>query len=142
MLIVDKATYIVFSDDDLPPGDPNHTHSLYISVSCLGYSVSSILLDNDFALNVYPLVTAVALSFVPYDFEPCTQIVRAYNSTKREVLGTLMMNLHIGPTTFPIVFQVLRILISFNLLLGLPWIRRARAIISSLHQNVKFIYEG
>ena len=31
---------------------------------------------------------------------------------------------------------------SFNLFLGRPWIHRAGAIPSSLHQKVKFIYEG
>ena len=118
MLTENRANYIVFSDDDLPPGDPNYTHLLYISVSCLGHRVSSILLDNGFALNFYHLVTTIALSFVPSNFKPYTWIVRANNSTQRKVLDTLVMNLHIGPTIFPIVFQVLRILISFNQLLG------------------------
>ena len=31
---------------------------------------------------------------------------------------------------------------SFNLLLGRPWIHRARTIPDSLHQKVKFIHEG
>ncbi|RVW67758.1 hypothetical protein CK203_065011 [Vitis vinifera] len=37
---------------------------------------------------------------------------------------------------------VLRIPTSFNLLLGQPWIHRAGAIPSSLHQKVKFIHDG
>ncbi|RVW75924.1 hypothetical protein CK203_051824 [Vitis vinifera] len=37
---------------------------------------------------------------------------------------------------------VLRIPTSFNLLLGRPWIHRAGAIPSSLHQKVKFIHES
>ncbi|KAL6350182.1 hypothetical protein AAG906_004122 [Vitis piasezkii] len=47
-----------------------------------------------------------------------------------------------GPTTFPTLFQVLRIPTSFNLLLGRPWIHRAEAILYSLHQKVKFIHDG
>ncbi|RVW62795.1 hypothetical protein CK203_058919 [Vitis vinifera] len=38
--------------------------------------------------------------------------------------------------------MVLKIPTSFNLLLGRPWIHRAGAIPSSLHQKVKFIHEG
>ena len=56
-------------------------------------------------------------------------------------MGTLMIELLIGLTTFPTLFQVLRIPTSFNLLLGRPWIHRAGAIPSSLHQNVKFIHD-
>ncbi|RVW20046.1 hypothetical protein CK203_114957 [Vitis vinifera] len=68
--------------------------------------------------------------------------VRVYDSTKREVMGTLVIDLQIGPTTFSTLFQVLRIPTSFNLLLGQPWIHKARVIPSSLHQKVKFIHDG
>ncbi|RVW60418.1 Transposon Ty3-I Gag-Pol polyprotein [Vitis vinifera] len=81
----------------------------------------SVLLDNSSTLNVCPLATAIALGYAPSDFGPSTQTVRAYDSTRREVL---------------------RIPTSFNLLLGRPWIHRAGAIPSSLHQKVKFIHEG
>ena len=56
-------------------------------------------------------------------------------------MGTLMIEWLIGSTTFPILFQVLRIPTSFNLLLGRPWIHRAEALPSSLHQKVKFIHD-
>ncbi|RVW21434.1 hypothetical protein CK203_108817 [Vitis vinifera] len=68
--------------------------------------------------------------------------VRAYDSTRREVMGTLEIELLIGSAIFATVFQVLRIPASFNLLLGQPWIHRVRAIPYSLHQKVKFIHDG
>ncbi|RVW39426.1 Transposon Ty3-G Gag-Pol polyprotein [Vitis vinifera] len=115
---------------------------LYITVGCSGRRVPSVLLDNDSALNVCPLATAIALGFAPSDFGPSTQTVRAYDSTKREVMGTLVIDLQIGLATFSTLFQVLRIPTSFNLLLGRPWIYVAGAIPSSLHQKVKFIHDG
>ena len=57
-------------------------------------------------------------------------------------MGTLEIELLIGPTIFVTLFQVLRIPISFNLLLGRPWIHKAGAIPYSLHQKVKFIHDG
>ncbi|KAL6316726.1 hypothetical protein AAG906_019657 [Vitis piasezkii] len=139
MMTTDRATCIVFSADDLPPEGSNHTRPLYITVVCSGYRVSSVLLDNGSALNVCPLAIAIALGFAPSILvPPCT--VRAYDS--REVMGTLTIDLLIGPTTFSILFQVLRIPASFNLLLGRPWIHQAGAIPSSLHQKVKFIHDG
>ena len=57
-------------------------------------------------------------------------------------MGTLEIELRVGLATFVIIFQVLRIPSSFNLLLGRPWIHRAEAIPSSLHQKMKFIHEG
>ena len=133
MVTTGRATCIVFSDDDLSPDGPNHTRPLYISVSCSGRRVSSVLLDNGSALNVCPLATAIALGYAPSDFGPSTQTVQAYDSIRREVMETLEIELLIGPTTFPTLFQVLRIPTSFNLLLGRAWIHRAGAIHSSFH---------
>ncbi|RVW96485.1 hypothetical protein CK203_029680 [Vitis vinifera] len=96
MMTAGRATCIVFSDDDLPPEGSDHTRPLYISVGCSGRRVPSVLLDNGSALNT----------------------VRAYDSTRREVMGTLEIELLIGPATFVAIFQVLRIPTSFNLLLG------------------------
>ncbi|WKA05482.1 hypothetical protein VitviT2T_023446 [Vitis vinifera] len=142
MMTAGRATCIVFSDDDLPPEGSDHTRPLYISVGCSGRRVPSVLLDNGSALNVCPLATAIALGYAPSDFGPSTQTVRAYDSTRRKVMGTLEIELLIGPATFVAIFQVLRIPTSFNLLLGRPWIHRAGAIPSSLHQKVKFIHDG
>ncbi|RVW77305.1 Transposon Ty3-I Gag-Pol polyprotein [Vitis vinifera] len=111
MMTAGRATCIVFSDDDLPPEGSGHTRPLYISVGCSGRRVPSVLLDNGSALNVCPLATAIALGYAPSDFGPSTQTVRAYDSTRREVMGR-------------------------------PWIHRAGAIPSSLHQKVKFIHDG
>ena len=118
MMTVDRVTCIVFSIDDLPLEGFDHTHPLYITIVCSGHRISSIILDNGYVLNVFPLVTTVALGFASSYFGPSTQTVRAYDDTQREVMGTLNIDVLIGPTTFSILFQVLRILASFYLLLG------------------------
>ena len=100
MLTTSRASFIVFSEDDLPPEGSDHTRPLHISVGCLGRRVPSVLLDNGYALNVCPLATAIALRYGPIDLEPSTQTVRAYDSTRREVMGTLTLELMIGPVVF------------------------------------------
>ena len=71
-LTADRATCIVFSNDDLPLERSDHVQPLFIDVACSGRRVSSVLLDNGFALNVCPLVTTITLGFSPYDFGPFT----------------------------------------------------------------------
>ena len=141
-LTADRATCIVFSDNDLPHEGSNHVFPLFIDVACSGRRVSSVLLDNGFALNVCPLVTSIALGFSPFDFGPSIQTVRAYDGTQRTVMGTLTTHVMIASVRYSILFQVLRIQSSFNLILGRPWIHEPGAIPSSLHQKVKFIHEG
>ena len=110
----------MFSDNDLPPEESDHVPPLFIDVACSGHRVLSVLLDNSSALNVCPLVTAIALGFSPSDFGPFIQTVRAYDRTKRTVMGTLTTHVMIGSVRYSILFQVLRIRSSFNLLLGRP----------------------
>ncbi|KAL6313270.1 hypothetical protein AAG906_016108 [Vitis piasezkii] len=129
MVTLGKATCIVFSNDDLPPEGSDHTFLF-------------VILDNGSAPNVYLLAIAIVLGYALSEFGSSTHTVQAYDSTRREVMGTLEIELLIGPTTFITLFQVLRIPTSFNLLLGRPWIHRARTIPSSLHQKVKFIHGG
>ena len=69
-LKADRATCIVFSDNDLPPKGSDHVRPLFIDVACSGRRVSSVLLDNGSALNVCPLVNVIALGFSPSDFGP------------------------------------------------------------------------
>ena len=133
MLTTEKATCIVFFADDLPLEGSDHIRPFYNMVGCSGCHVSSVLLDNDSALNVCLLDTTIALEFRPYDFTPSTKTIRAYDSTRREVLGTLTLVLLIGSVTFPTLFQVLRIPTSFDLLLGQPWTHIVGAILSSLN---------
>ena len=141
-LTADRVTCIVFSDNDLPPEGSGHVRPLFIDVACSDRRMLSVLLDNGFTLNVCPLVTAIALGFSPSDFWPSIQTVRAYDGTQRTVMGTLTTHVMIGPVKYSILFQVLRIQSSFNLLLGRPWIHEAGVIPSSLHQKVKFIHQG
>ena len=104
-LTADRATCIVFFDDDLPPEGSSHVRSLFIDVACSGRTVPSVLLDNGSALNVCPLVTAIALGFSPSYFEPSTQTVKAYDGTHRTVMGTLSTHVMIGPVSTPYSFR-------------------------------------
>ena len=100
MLTAGRASCIVFFEDDLPPEGSNHTRPLHISVGCLSRRVPSVLLENGFAQNFCPLSTVIALGYAPIDFEPCTQTVRAYDSTRRELMGTLTLELMIRSIIF------------------------------------------
>ena len=103
-LMADRATCIIFSNDDLPPEGSDHVQPLFIDVACSGRRVPFVLLDNGSTLNVCPLVTAIALGFSSSDFGPSTQTVRAYDGTQRTVMGTLTTHVMIRPVRYSILF--------------------------------------
>ena len=54
-----------------------------------------VLIDDGSALNVYPLKTASCLGLSIEDFVPTDQHMRVYDNSKREVLGTITLELAI-----------------------------------------------
>ncbi|XP_070029881.1 uncharacterized protein [Nicotiana sylvestris] len=67
--------------------------------------------------------------------------VRGFDGEGKDSVGDIMLELSIGPVEFTMEFQVLDVVVSYNLLLGRPWIHDAKAVPSSLHQMVKFEWD-
>uniref|UniRef100_A0A2N9F0R4 RNA-directed DNA polymerase n=1 Tax=Fagus sylvatica TaxID=28930 RepID=A0A2N9F0R4_FAGSY len=101
--------------------------------------VSRVLIDNGSALNVCPLSTLEKLDIDPTRVRVTSMIVRAFDGTRREVLGEIDLPVEVGLQVYNINFQVLKIDSPYNLLLGRPWLHTAGAVPSSLHQKMKLI---
>ncbi|XP_012461631.1 uncharacterized protein LOC105781657 [Gossypium raimondii] len=134
--------FISFSDDEISPNGRGSVKALRITTNCKGYILPNVLIDNGSALNVMPLAT---LSRMPVDMSylrPCHSIVRAFDGTRRGVIGKIEIPLKVGPCAYDIEFQVMDITLSYNCFLGRPWIYSAGVVPSSLHQKVKFIMDS
>ena len=75
-----------------------------------------VLIDNGSALNVCPLKAASCLGLSIEDFVPINQHVRAYDNSRRVVLGTITLELTIGPMVKKVEFQVLNLMHQYA-----PW---------------------
>ncbi|EOY00497.1 Gag-pro-like protein [Theobroma cacao] len=129
------------SDEEIPSGGRGNYKALHITTKCKGCTVAKVLLDNGSSLNVMPMRTLARLPINVSYMRKSQMIVRAFDGTRREVVGDIEIPVEIDPCTFTIEFQVMDIAPSYNYLLGRPWIHMAGAIPSSLHQKVKFIVE-
>jgi hypothetical protein len=69
-------------------------------------------------------------------------LVKAFDGSRKDVLGEVDLPITIGPETFQITFQVMDINASYSCLLGRPWIHDAGAVTSTLHQKLKFVRNG
>ena len=88
---------ISYSDKDLTKKGKRHNDPLHITVDAKGKRIPMVLTDDGSALNVCPLKTVSCLGLSIEDFVPSIQHVRAYDNSKREVLGTVTLELTIGP---------------------------------------------
>ena len=86
-----------------------------------------------------PAVNPEKLDIDPSRVRVTSMVIRAFDGTRREVLGEIDLPVEVGSQVYNINFQVLRIDSPYNLLLGRPWLHTAGAVPSSLHQKIKLI---
>nr|KYP31819.1 hypothetical protein KK1_047677 [Cajanus cajan] len=74
--------------------------------------------------------------------QPSNMIVRAFDGSRREVMGEVVLPIQVGLTIFNVEFQVMDIAPTYICFLGRPWIHQARPVPSTLHQKVKFVVDN
>ncbi|KAJ9147619.1 hypothetical protein P3X46_029756 [Hevea brasiliensis] len=139
---IHASSFVTFSEDEIDPAGLRHTKALHVTVKCKGCIVAKVLIDNGSALNVRPSATLARLPVDQSDIRQRAMVVRAFNGTRREVLGDIDLPLQIGACTFNVTFQVMNIEPAYTMLLGRPWIHSANAVPSTLHQKIKYIMDG
>ena len=117
-----------------------HNKALQISVKCMDHVLSRVV-DNGPSLNVMPKTISVKLPSDESYMNPSTMVVCTFNGSRREVIGEISLPIQIGPITFEVVFHVMDIAPTYSCLLRRPWINDARAVLSALHQKLKFIVD-
>lgn len=139
---IQTTNFVSFTDEEIDSEGTGHVKALHISVKCGDHHIAKVLIDNGSALNVMP---KCILDRLPVDqslIRPSNLIVKAFDGTRRDVIGTIEIPLMIGPIIFQVVMQVMDISPAYSILLGRPWIHSAGAVPSTLHQKLKFVIDG
>jgi hypothetical protein len=128
-----------FCDADLPEEGKDHNLALHISMNCKDDALSNVLVDTGSSLNMLPKSTLAKLSYQGPPMRQSGVVVKAFDGSRKTVIGELELPIKIGPSDFQITFQVMDIHLSYSCLLGRPWIHEAGAVTSTLHQKLKFV---
>ncbi|XP_070002400.1 uncharacterized protein [Nicotiana sylvestris] len=132
---------VTFSDDELPVEGTEHNRALYLTVKCEDSMVTRVLVDNGSSASICPLSTLNKLKVDNDRIHKNSICVRGFDGGGKDSVGDIILELTIGPVEFTMKFQVLDVAVSYNLLLGQPWIYAAKALPSTLHQMVKFEWD-
>ncbi|XP_075633441.1 uncharacterized protein LOC142605901 [Castanea sativa] len=125
---------VSFTDDELPPEGREHTLRMHIIVRCEDMIVSSVLIDNGSALNVFLMSTIKQLNVDTSLINP----IRAFDGILCAVQGEIELTIEVGPRFFVVIFQVIKVDSSYNMLLGGPWLHAAGVVASTLHRRLKY----
>lgn len=108
---------------------------------CVDTLLSRVLVDIGSSLNVIPKATFIQLRFKGPEIRASVLIDKAFDGSKRQVIGEVDIPICVGPHQFTITFQVMDITSDYNCLLGRPWIHVVGAVTYTLHQRLKFMID-
>ncbi|XP_070025083.1 uncharacterized protein [Nicotiana sylvestris] len=132
---------VTFSDDELSVEGTEHNKALYLTIKYEDSMVTRELVDNSSSANFCPLSTLNKLKVDDERIHKNNICVRGFDGGGKDSGGDIVLELTIEPVEFTMEFQVLYMAVSYNLLLGRPWIHAAKAVPSTLHQMVKFEWD-
>lgn len=131
-----------FTDFDLPPEGEAHNKELHISIECKGTTLSHVLVDTGSSLNVLPKSALMRIDYSGVEIRPSELIVKEFDGSRRSVFGVVDLPIKVGPQVLTTTFYVMDIQPAYCCLLGRPWIHKAGAVTSTLHQKIKYPAEG
>ena len=86
-----------FCDNELPNEGRNHNLALHISMNSKNDSLSNVFIDNGSALNVIPRITLMKFKYQGTPMRPSGIIVKAFEGSRKYVIGEADLPIHIGP---------------------------------------------
>ncbi|KAI5431414.1 hypothetical protein KIW84_035559 [Lathyrus oleraceus] len=118
---------------DVAYGDHDVTIEQFDSI------VANITAYTGSSLNVLPKSTLAKLSYQGHPMRQSGVVIKAFDRSRKNLIGEVELPIKIRPSDFHITFQVMDIHPSYSCLLCRPWIHEAGAVTSILHQKLKFV---
>ncbi|KAI5437067.1 hypothetical protein KIW84_023257 [Lathyrus oleraceus] len=105
---ITSCNNLSFCDEELPEEGRNHNLALQISMNCKEDALSNVLVDTGSSLNVLSKSTLSKLSYQGAPMRYSRVIVKAFDGSRKTVIGEVDLPVKIGPSDFQITFQKLK----------------------------------
>ena len=118
-------------------GYPDHRRPLYLIASINQILIKRALVDIGASVNLIPLSTLQAAGISKRKIQGCPMEVTGFGGRGEYTAGHIELWLKVGPITFLAWFHVVKIDVSYHVLLGRPWLHKHPLVPSTYHQCVK-----
>ena len=102
--ILHLVTNLSFCNEEFPDEGRNHNLALHISMNCKNDSLSNLMIDNGSTLNVIPRSTLMNLKYQGALMRPSGITVKAFDGSRKFVIGEVDLPIQVGRHLFQITF--------------------------------------
>ncbi|GLJ04701.1 hypothetical protein SUGI_0001540 [Cryptomeria japonica] len=125
---------LTFTESDDASMSQPHNAPLHIEAFLHKHRIKRVLIDGGAGLNICTLSIIKQLGYSDKAMNSTNKItIKAYDDEECSSKGTVTLPLRVGPVTKDVVCQVLDLDLTYNILLGHPWIHEMSAVPSIYH---------
>ena len=118
-------------------GYSDHKRPFYLAASINQIPIKRALVDTGASVNLIPLSTLQAAGISKRKIQGCPMEVTRFGRRGEYTAGYIQLWLKVGPIASLARFHVVKIDVSYHVLLGKPWLHKHRLVPSTYHQCVK-----
>ena len=135
--LLQESTEITFSNEDMEVGHPDHRRPLYLAASINQIPIKRALVDTGAFVNLILLSTLQAAGISKRKIQGCPMDVMGFGEKGEYTAGHIQLWLKVGPIASLARFHMIRMEVSYHVLLVRPWLHKHRLVPSTYHQCVK-----
>ena len=118
--LLQESSEIIFSDEDIEVGYPDHRRSFYLAASINQIPIKKALVDTGASVNFIPLSTLQAAGISERKIQGCLMEVTGFEGRGEYTTGHIQLWLKVGPIASLTWFHVVKTEVSYHVLLGRP----------------------
>ena len=128
---------MTFSGEDMEVGYLDHRRPLYLVAFINQIPIKRAFVDTGASINLIPLSTLQAAGISKRKIWGCLMEVIRFGGRGEYTAGHIQLWLKVGPIAFLAYFHVVKMEVSYHVLLRRPWLHKHQLVLSTYHQCVK-----
>ena len=118
--LLQESSEIIFSDEDIEVGYPDHRRPFYLVASINQIPIKRALVDTSASVNLIPLSTLQAAGISERKIQGCPMEVTGFEGRGEYTTCHIQLWLKVGPIASLAWFHVVKTEVSYHMLLGRP----------------------
>ena len=131
--LLQELTEIIFSNEDMEVGYPDHQRSFDLAASINQIPIKRALVDTGASVNLIPLSTLQVAGISERKIQGCPMEATGFGGRGEYTAGHIQLWLKVGPIASLARFHVVKTKVSYHVLLGRPWLHKHRLVLSTYH---------
>ncbi|CAL8137850.1 unnamed protein product [Prunus armeniaca] len=116
---------------------PDHRRPLYLEGQMNGVFIRRALVDTGSSVNILPLSVLMAAGIPLSKIVQSQTSISGFKNMSKITVGHMQVNLKVGPIRSLTKFYVVDVDVAYHALLGRPWLKKHKLVVSTYHQCVK-----